>query len=250
MNGLYAEVWGEGNDLVLLHGWVVCSSDVWQDLIKSLVKKFRVTVIDLPGFGRSPLLNKNYDLQTIAEQILEVAPKKAIWLGWSLGGLIAMWIASNKPERVSHLITVACTPRFIEDKDWPGLPNKLLLHFRLMREIVYSYQKTFTHIEYRVLSIYCAKRLLRYGLLRFTVFKKSFNLMRTADLREHCLKITCPMLKILGDLDFLIPKTAVSAIQGVLPNAKIAIMEGCSHAPFLSQQALFLQIIDEFLEQN
>lgn len=231
---------------------------MWRSLVKFLSKKYRVTSIDLPGFGRSSHLGKNYDMQSIADHLLKVAPPKAIWLGWSLGGLIAMWVAINMPERVSKLITVACTPRFIEDVNWPGLPEKILAQFKLTRKIAKSQQmsllsflitKIFAHVEYRILAVYCVKGLFRYGFLRYAIFKKSFDLIRNTDLRKQCKKLTCPILKVFGRLDFLIPSDGIIAIRQLLPHAEIAVMEGSSHAPFLSQEALFLEILDKFLDR-
>ena len=46
-------------------------------------------------------------LEEMAERVLKQAPEKAIWLGWSLGGLVASQVALTHPERVQTLVTVA-----------------------------------------------------------------------------------------------------------------------------------------------
>ncbi len=48
-------------DLVLLHGWGL-HSVVWDPVVPALLQHFQVTVIDLPGMGRSPLPKGHYDL--------------------------------------------------------------------------------------------------------------------------------------------------------------------------------------------
>lgn len=56
----------------------------------------------------------------MAEAVLQQAPDKAIWLGWSLGGLVASQIALTHPERVQALVTVASSPCFSARDEWPG----------------------------------------------------------------------------------------------------------------------------------
>ena len=106
-------------ELVVLHGWGMHSL-VWDEVIPGLLEKFQVTVIDLPGFGRSPMPGGDYDLEYLITHVLAVAPKKAVWLGWSLGGLVALAIAAKHPERVDGVIGVSCNPRFTRNEQWPS----------------------------------------------------------------------------------------------------------------------------------
>ena len=58
------------------------------------------------------------------------AAKKPIWLGWSLGGLVASQIALRHPERVQALITVASSPCFSAREAWPGIKPEVLAGFQ------------------------------------------------------------------------------------------------------------------------
>ena len=109
---LHWQCHGAGQDLVLLHGWGM-NGAVWQQSVEALRHHYRVHVVDLPGFG----LSHQRHFSTLADltaQVLEDAPEKAIWLGWSLGGLVACHIALHHPERAQGLITVASSPCFAE----------------------------------------------------------------------------------------------------------------------------------------
>ena len=61
-------------DLVLLHGWGLHSL-VWDAVMPALLEQFQVTVIDLPGFGRSPVPGGDYTLDYLVEHVLAVAPE-------------------------------------------------------------------------------------------------------------------------------------------------------------------------------
>ncbi|MFV2444426.1 alpha/beta fold hydrolase, partial [Escherichia coli] len=54
------------------------------------------------------------------------APDKAIWLGWSLGALVARQSALTHPERVQALVTGASSPCFSARAEWPGIKPDVL----------------------------------------------------------------------------------------------------------------------------
>lgn len=109
--------------LVLLHGWGM-SSAIWQSWLPALESHFHVIVIDLPGLGRSSFAaDESYSIDALAEQIWQhsrpLLPQPAIWLGWSLGGIVAAQIAAKHPACSRGLITVATNPCFVQRPDWP-----------------------------------------------------------------------------------------------------------------------------------
>ena len=102
-------------EMLVIHGWGMHSL-VWDDVMPALLEHFQVTVVDLPGLGRSPIPGGDYTLDYLVEHVLAIAPAQAVWMGWSLGGMVAMRAASQHPERVSALISVASTPKFVADE--------------------------------------------------------------------------------------------------------------------------------------
>ena len=81
-----------GPSLVLLHGWAF-NSDIFLSLINKYKNNYRITVIDLPGHGRSPDIEG--DIETWCNEIIKLIPEKSILLGWSLGGLLSIFIANQ-----------------------------------------------------------------------------------------------------------------------------------------------------------
>ena len=120
MNDIWWQTQGSGNcHLVLLHGWGL-NAEVWRCIDEELSSHFTLHLVDLPGFGRSRGFGA-LSLADMAEAVLQQAPDKAIWLGWSLGGLVASQIALTHPERVQALVTVASSPCFSARDEWPGI---------------------------------------------------------------------------------------------------------------------------------
>jgi carboxylesterase BioH (pimeloyl-CoA synthesis) len=89
---LYSSTIGSGPDLVLLHGWGF-NSELFNDLIDQYKNQYRITKIDLPGHGRSD--NVDGGLNEWCNEIIKILPNNPILLGWSLGGLLAIKIATQ-----------------------------------------------------------------------------------------------------------------------------------------------------------
>lgn len=139
MNNLWWQTVGTGNcHLVLLHGWGL-NAEVWRCVSEELASHFTLHLVDLPGFGRSRDFGA-MTLEEMAEQVLAQAPDRAIWVGWSLGGLVASQIALTHPERVHALVTVASSPCFSAQEEWPGIKPEVLAGFQ--QQLSNDFQRT------------------------------------------------------------------------------------------------------------
>ncbi|HZD86757.1 MAG TPA: alpha/beta fold hydrolase [Gaiellaceae bacterium] len=101
---------GEGAPLVLVHG-LGGTIENWRALAPALAERHRVLVPDLPGHGRSDPLPEARHVDALAEAVLAVATREdlasAVWIGHSLGGLIALRSAVLRPEAVRALVLAA-----------------------------------------------------------------------------------------------------------------------------------------------
>ena len=139
MKTLWWQTVGTGNcHLVLLHGWGL-NAEIWHCIREELASHFTLHLVDLPGFGRS----RGYgalSLDEMAQQVLDAAPQNAVWLGWSLGGLVASQIALSHPDRVKALVTVASSPCFSAQEEWPGIKPDVLAGFQ--QQLSEDFQRT------------------------------------------------------------------------------------------------------------
>lgn len=98
----YTEI-GQGNPLILLHGFPM-SSEIWEsDFIDILSDEFTVICIDLPGFGKSPLLSEQFTINSIATHLIDWIKlkdlRKSVLIGHSLGGYIALAMVARSAEK-------------------------------------------------------------------------------------------------------------------------------------------------------
>lgn len=253
----YIESHGQGDDLVLLHGWGL-HSGIWQLLLEDLSQHFRVHLIDLPGFGRSPIPSADYDLELLTEQVLKVAPEKAFYLGWSLGGVVATNIALQFPERVRKLITVASSPRFVETDNWPSaMKAKVMDSFcRFLEE---DYQGTIIRfLAIQAMGSETQKDDIKF--LKDTVFihgtpatkalRGGLAMLNDIDLRDQLQNLTMPRLRLYGRLDSLVPNKTAEEVKQLDQNSDYKIYPKASHAPFLTNRQEFTQDVIEFLQKE
>lgn|SRR3990167_8264382 len=238
---LYTQQIGSGPDLVLLHGWGFHSA-IWSPILPTLAKHFRLTLIDLPGFGRShDFRMKQYDLNTVVQAVLTVAPKKAAWLGWSLGGVIAMQIAIDHPEKITHLVLVSSTPCFLQKENWPGMKMESMKQFAedLKKDYKTTMQQFLTLQFYGDASHVALIRQVQKQLLEETEPQKmaltgGLDILRVADLRDRFRYVECPITAIFGRLDIIVPVEVAEKVKELNTDIRTVIIEKASHAPFLS----------------
>lgn len=245
---LYTNTLGEGPDLVLLHGWAI-HSGIWAPLLPMLTQHFRVTLVDLPGFGLSAPLPGDYHLPEVTQRIIEAVPSPAIWLGWSLGGLVTLSAAIQYPNALTQAVLVTSSPKFIAAADWPGLSLASLQQF--VHNLNQDYHTTLTRfitsqllqsehsqeLKALVKAAWHGKPPSLTGLLQ------GFKMIREADLRPELAKITCPALYIFGRSDALVPVAVSEQISQWHPTAEIAVIRRAGHAPFLSHPETFLELV-------
>lgn len=105
----YLDFGGEGEPFVLVHG-LGGSSTNWLAVAGPLTKRFRVYALDLAGFGRTPLTGRQTTIASnaalVGRFLDEVAGTPAILAGNSMGGLISLYVAAERPSAVKRLVLV------------------------------------------------------------------------------------------------------------------------------------------------
>ncbi len=256
MNRLYWQTFGEGDrDLVLLHGWGL-NAEVWRYIAARLAPHFRLHLVDLPGYGRSQDFGP-MSLEEMADIVLAAAPEKAAWLGWSLGGLVASQIALVAPDRVDALITVASSPCFAAQDEWPGIRPEVLHGFE--HQLSEDFQRTVERfLALQTLGSESARqdaRMLKAVVLdqpmpAVEVLNGGLEILRHVDLRQPMRQLTMPFLRIYGALDGLVPRRVAGLLDIIWPDSSSRVMEKAAHAPFVSHPDAFCEEIMRFMVTN
>ncbi|MEO1939697.1 alpha/beta fold hydrolase [Candidatus Thioglobus sp.] len=225
---LYSSTIGSGPDLVLLHGWGF-NSELFNDLIDQYKNQYRITKIDLPGHGRSD--NVDGGLNEWCNEIIKILPNNPILLGWSLGGLLAIKIATQ--IKISELILVASTPNFVQNSDWKyGINEDNFLQFSDTLELNLSKGlKRFVGLQ---TQDKVQLKMLNQSIDKFPATTIALNqgleILLTTDLLDEFSQLQIPIKVALGDHDTLVPYR----ISNWYDKAKIKTQVlNTGHLPFL-----------------
>lgn len=254
---LHSVTTGTGPELVLLHGWGM-NRAVWGGLPERLAQHYRVILLELPGHGESEYDPACSSLDHWVEACLDAVPERAFWVGWSLGGQIALRTAVLEPGRVRALAVVAGTPRFVQGEGWShAMLEETLRQFA--SELQTNHRQTLERfLALQVRGDSEARATLR--TLRRDLFARpdpvpaalqaGLDLLLGVDLRRQLPALKCPVLWLLGARDTLVPVAVAGEVAQLLPQVRIEVVPKAAHAPFLSHPEHCVVALREFLEAN
>lgn len=237
------KAFGNGKPLVLFHGWGF-DIDIWQLLVPYLINDFKIYLVDLPGFGKTPYM----EWQAFKEEILSFLPDKFNVLGWSLGGLFATRLTIEEPTRVLKFINVTSSPKFISEDNWVGIDTQIFTNFH--EKFIKNPHKTrndfinsqlIGYAEFNKPNLHLSNDLNIIGL------NHGLEILINWDLREQLIKLQNPGLFIFGKLDAIVSHKLMPILKQNYPNFEYVMFKKSAHMPFLSHLSEFLEVLIDFL---
>jgi len=240
---------GEGEPLVLLHGWA-SSLHTWDGWAEELKEDFRVIRLDLPAFGLTgPREKQKYTTDfyiDFLEDFLDELELEQIHLaGNSLGGGITWAFASHNPDRVGKIILLNAAGYQNIDTENEGRPfiMELAAH-DLMQPFLRHITPRFA-IRILVKQVYGDEDKVeeevvqRYHHMVLREGNREVLFKITEDLHERdphedlqsLKELNIPALIMWGDLDTWIPPAHAYRFKEDIPDARLIMYEGAGHIP-------------------
>lgn len=253
MKSFYWNTIGEGKiNVILLSGWGL-HSKIWFFIIKKFQLFFKFYLIDLPGFGKNRMLHP-MKIDCIIKILYYYMPKNSIWMGWSMGGLIASKFALSYPKETLAVISVASSPCFIEKKDWPGIKKDIAERFYLdLKKDYYKTINDFLNLQTINSNPYVQDLIILKKILfsemkpSISFLKNGLEIISSIDLRSDIVFLKVPLLRIYGGLDNLVPKNIAKILDKKWPKTNSIIIKKAAHIPFVSHKKEFCFILWNFL---
>lgn len=241
-------------NLVLLHGWGVNPS-IWRTLLIHLRPWANLRLLELPGCAPGvEHEGEDLHLADIIAGILAQSPPSAVFLGWSLGGQLAMVLASQHPSRVAALITVCSNPCFVARGDWPGMPEADFASFSEgFRTDPVAALRRFDSLQVSGSESPRAGRRQLQKLQRKPAsdsLQQGLTWLETLDLRTALPEINLPQLHLLAEHDELVPVELERSMGHLLsraPNVDVRLLKGSSHVATLDVPLQLAQHTQDFL---
>jgi len=247
---MHIETTGDGADLVLIHGWAM-HAGIFAPLTRLLARNFRVHLVDLPGHGKSTDGNA-CDPLACASALANALPR-AIWAGWSLGGVIALHAALEHEDKVRGIVEIAASPRFVLAPDWPhGVAADVFAQFGagLQRDYRGTIERFLAlealgsdhaQAELRELRAHVFER----GEPSMAALQDGLRVLDTTDLRARLPQLGMPSLWLAGRRDRLVPAAAMRWAAAQSPQGRF-VEYSSGHAPFIGHAGEMAAAIHEF----
>jgi len=248
---MHIDSFGTGPDLVLIHGWAM-HGGIFASVTPLLAERFRVHVVDLPGHGHASASDESIEPAHCAAGIAARLPR-AIWVGWSFGGLVSLQAALEHRQSVRGIVEIATSPKFVASADWAhGVAAEVFIDFGA--GLLADYRQTIErflaletlgsahgHDELRALKAHVFER----GEPALPVLEQGLDVLQSTDLRARLPSVSVPNLWIAGRRDRLVPCAAPRWAAQHCPRGEyLEIASG--HAPFLSHAAQVASAIIAF----
>ena len=224
--------YGEGNDIVLLHGWGQ-NIEMMRPIGDNFQNRFRITILDFPGFGESEEPKEAWtieDYELMLEEFLKkVNVKKPIVIGHSFGGRVAIRYSARNPISKLVLFGSPC----IRIQEELSLGVKILKKLKTLPGLndLGEYMKKFIGSrDYKA-----ASPIMRQTLVNVV----------NEDLSKFAREIEEPTLLIWGTNDTEAPLNEAKELEKIMVDAALITLPG-THYAYLENLPRVVTILDIF----
>jgi pimeloyl-ACP methyl ester carboxylesterase len=217
------EAAGEGDPVVLVHG-LSGSTRWWSRNVQAIAERYRVYLLDLPGFGTMRRSRRRFVLAEAADWLSgwmdAVGLERAHLVGHSMGGYICLHLAASRPETVRRLVLIAPA----------GMPTgrSMLGHLGPLLGAARYATPSFLPI-----LVWDA---LRAGPA--TLWRAARDIL-AEDVREDLRRIEAPTLLVWGQRDTLVPPAVGHLLREEIPSSRLLFLERAAHVPMFDRPEEF-----------
>ncbi|MEC4766297.1 alpha/beta fold hydrolase [Halomonas sp. CUBES01] len=224
--------------LVLLSGWGV-DRRIWAPLEAHWPADIDVLSVDWPGYGHQLALPENASLDQLAEAMVDRLPEDAVWVGWSLGGLLATALLDTLPAP-RGLVLLGAGERFCADD---GVSNDELASFRraFTRDPKVTWQHFLRWQAQGEPNPRHAHRQLQALLgdqpsADHATLATGLDWLATLDNTQRLNTPVCPVIRLVGEHDPLVGQRARDRARR---------LAHAGHCPMLSKPATLAAVLAE-----
>jgi len=260
----HVDRYGIGPPVVLLHGFTG-SRATWRPLVRALEGEFTTLSVDLVGHGAtgSPAEVDRYRMRRavddLAELVRAIGFERATWLGYSLGGRVALQVAAHRPDVVSALVLEGATPGLADPEERAArVRSDEALADRIERDgldwfVDYwgalslwdSQRETLTPAQREALR----EQRLTQRVIGLANSLRGMGTGAQEPVHDRLPAIDVPVLLATGTLDRKFTDIA-REMAHALPAATIRGIEGAGHAAHLERPDPFNAAVLDFLRTH
>lgn len=246
---LHYEAWGHGRPLVLLHGWLG-SWRYWMRTMEALSPDYRAYSFDFWGFGDSAKVKPRYNIvsyvRLLDDFLAEMGIQNTALVGHSMGGIVAMILASRRSAQVERLVLV----------DTPIQPSAIHGRLRSFSNPLAS------QLLWRPETDATIRRLL--GGFRISheevdseatktdpdAITETMRSLAAISLEDELRRVQVPILAVFGGNDPVVNVSQAATVENLCQRARAIVLDQSRHFPMLEEPAKFHRLLRDFLVEQ
>lgn len=251
MSSLYYRQLGKGFPIILIHGF--CEThEIWNGFAEELSRSFEVFVIDLPGFGESPLPQSPFSVDDVATIVLawinQTNIKHPVLIGHSLGGYVSLAMAKRNPEKFAGLALFQSTA-YPDSEEKKANRNKVIDFVETHGTDPYIdtfvpglfYDKKHPAIP---MADLIARKTTKAALIAYA--KAIRDRLSSIDFIKSYRK---PLLILGGAQDTIIPSASLHEQGKLAPSASVHILNDTAHMAMYESPEKSRRIVENFAQE-
>jgi len=242
---------GQGPDLVILHS-LLADRHAFDPVLPALAAKFRVTLINLPGFhGSKPTVLALMDayVAAIEDGFDEFGiARDAVLIGNGFGGTVALAFGIAHPERIAKLVLSDAAASFPPEgrQAFAVMAQKVAESgLAAVAEIAAKRVHAPAYLAAHPEAVEIRKQVLLD--IDPNAFQAACRILQESDLTPLLSHLRVPTLVVCGEMDQATPPKLNKEIADHVKDARYIELPGCGHCPPLEQPDAFLAAIREFI---
>ena len=247
-NSVFFEASGAGIPIVFIHDGLLHSKG-FDHQYEFFKEHYTVIRYDRPGYGQSPPpVSAISDTTTLKDLLTQIGIEKAILIGGSAGGRIALDFAVTHSNMVHAIVLVGPALsgfEFTEHMWYRGWRNKW---GDTIEEMITFWENDPWLISQENVN---AKRFFRDTLLASQTNLKNYEVENLDEVQaiNHLSEIGMPVLVMIGESDIADNHSMAGIIQNGIPDAQRVIVTQSGHLVYVEQPEKFNKLMGEFLEK-
>jgi pimeloyl-ACP methyl ester carboxylesterase len=228
------------SSLILLPG-SLCDQCLWQYQVAALSPYITASVGDL---------TEDDSIERMARRVLATAPQRFALAGHSLGGIVAMEVIRQAPERVEGLALLATSarPSSVEQRaQWRR--KGAMARAGQLRAVVRDFLLPALIHPDRGADAWLARIVedMAATIGPEAYLRQLAALSTRADSRPHLTRIACPTLIVAGREDTVCPVALHEEMAAFIPCAHLVVVEWCGHLSSLEQPQVITALLSSWL---
>jgi pimeloyl-ACP methyl ester carboxylesterase len=242
-------------ELALIHG-LAASREIWRHVVGLLPGE--PIALDVPGFGAAPPVGDGFDLAEVADAIAAGLPERFDLVGHSMGGAVALTVASRHPERVRRLVLVAPAGLRAFPPIAGAIAGALTNPLNALRragaplaDLAWGRRVLLGFGTAEPVALAPSEvRMLVGASAGATRVREALAVVATSDLRPVLRELPLPVGAVWGERDHVIPRSGLDVFRQCRPEAPVEVIQAAGHIPMIERPRAFADALTKILVHN